>query len=110
MSMLRNVDSKFYNRIYYKNNLNAFIEESNVIDEYFGKVLGTENFLDANEPPEEMNDDLEALWSVLEDHVFYNYQDYHRYENMFEHEGRKRRRKATLTIDTDSNFRVPRCA
>lgn len=104
MSMLRNIDSKYYNRIYYKSNLNAFIEESNVIDEYFGKVLGTENFLDANEPPEEMKDDLEALWSVLEDHVFYNYQDYHRYENMFEHEGRRRRRKATLTIDTDSNF------
>lgn len=102
--MLNNIDSKHYNKIYYKNNLNKFLQDSNVMEEYFNKVLGTENFLDANEPPKEMEEDLKELWNVMEDHVFYYYQDYYRYYNMFESKGRKRRRRATLTIDTDSNF------
>lgn len=102
--MLNNIDKKYYNRIYYKNNFNKFMEESNVMERYFNKVLGLENFLDANEPPKEIEEDLNELWSVLEDHLLYNYQDFHRFENMFEENGRKRKRKATLTIDTDSNF------
>lgn len=102
--LLLKLDSNVVNYIYYKNNLIEFFKDSNVMDLLLSRLLGRHDFLDPNKPPKDMVSDLDSLWAIVRRFVFYNYQDYKRYSNM------KRKRKAVLTIDTDSNFRAPRCA
>ena len=86
------------NLIYYKNNLLEFFRDSNIISEYMMDVLGREDFLDPNKVPEDITDKMKVLWDVIHEYTFHNHQDYYRYKNM------ERKRRAVLTIDTDSNF------
>ena len=85
------------NLIYYKNNVHAFMLDSNVI-EFLKPVLGRSDFLDPNEVPEDIKDNMSTLWSIFSTYTFHNHQDYYRYKNM------ERKRRAVLTIDTDSSF------
>ena len=88
-------------KVYYKNNIMEFMDNTNVVEEYLDPCLGRLDFMNPNKPPKDMNDVLNGAWSVLGQHVFYNVQDYYRYKNMYENEGHERRRRSVLTIDTD---------
>lgn len=99
---IANIDPQRYNQIYYKNNLSAFFTESNVYDVYMKDILAVDDFLDPNEPAEELEPLLQDLWKVVSAHVFYNHQDYYRFRNMESTSWRPRERKAVLTIECQS--------
>jgi hypothetical protein len=85
-------------KIYYKNNLYKFFENK-AIAEYLNKIAGKKEFLDPNEPPEEITDELKTLWSYLQDWVLYNHLNFYRIKN-----AESKKRKTVLIVDTDSNF------
>ena len=91
-------NTEVVNLVYYKNNLLEFLQDSNVIEDFMKPVMGREDFLDPNEVPEDIKGNMEELWSIFKTYTFHNHQDYYRYKNM------ERKRRAVLTIDTDSNF------
>jgi len=92
-----NLETKL--KIYCKNNMLMFIRATNIVDLYYKKILGREDFIDPNEPPEDLVEPLEAICKIVSNWIFYNYQDFHRYEN-----AANRTRKSVLLTDTDSNF------
>lgn len=85
------------NKVYFKNNLVGLIDHTDIFENKIGKMTGREDFLDPNEPPEDMKEPLDELFSILEDWVIYNYQDYNRMYRM-----NYKKRRSVLTIDTDS--------
>ncbi|QQO92499.1 DNA polymerase catalytic subunit [Staphylococcus phage Machias] len=87
------------NRVYFKNNLYGLLDHTDIFDNKISKMTGREDFLDPNEPPEDMIPLLDELFDILEDWVIYNYQDYNRMYRM-----NYKKRRSVLTIDTDSNF------
>lgn len=99
MQYLSSLTEEQRKRIYYKNNLLEFFSDSDIIDRYLKDILGRLDFLDPNEPPADMQERLDQTWSLLQDWILYNYQDFHRFHNASE-----RKRKAVLLTDTDSNF------
>ena len=100
LNYLELIDEKDLTKIFYKNNIILFLENSDIINK-FDSVLGRLDFLDPNKPPKDMVEDLDSVWDIMRDHVFYNYQDYYRYRNMFEDEGHERKRRSVLVVDTD---------
>ena len=101
---LRNQNDKNLTKIYYKNNLIEFINDTNLYEDYMQNIVARDDFLDPNSPPKEIKDELHVVWEIIEENVFYNHSDYHRFRNMMHTEERPRKRKAVLVIDTDSNF------
>jgi len=91
---LNNCDEIYYNRFYFKNNLVEFFERTNIVDDYFGKLIDRYDFADPNEPPEDMIPIMDQIWVALNDYVFYNYQNFYRYYNCH-----NVKRKTVLTID-----------
>jgi len=94
------------NRVYYKNNLLEFIEhcylddgedKMSILDYY--EILFETEFLNPNKPSEYQLEYLNAILDVVKDYVFYNYQNFNKYDEC--HRGI---RKAILTVDTDSTF------
>lgn len=90
---------ELYIYIYYKNNLMKFFDNSNIIENYFSKIIDRRDFKDPNDPPENMMSILNDIWDILNDFIFYNYQDFYRFKRIDSGD-----RKVVLTIDTDSNF------
>ena len=88
-----------YNSIYYKNNFYEFLDDSDIVDNYFDKIIGRYDFKNPNDPPKDMIDTLDKIWNILKDYVFYNYQDFYRFKRIS-----SEKREVILTIDTDSNF------
>ena len=62
------------NRVYYKNNLYAFAELPKVLNIII-KILCElkEPFINPNEPPEYIKDDLDLLYDLLYEYVYYHY-------------------------------------
>ncbi|QQM18074.1 DNA polymerase I catalytic subunit [Staphylococcus phage MarsHill] len=87
------------NKVYFKNNLSGLIDHTDIFENKISKMTGREDFLDPNEPPEDLIPLLDELFEILKDWVIYNYQDYNRMYRM-----NYKKRRSVLTIDTDSNF------
>lgn len=86
-------------RVFYKNNLLEFLDDTDIIERYFSKVLGRTDFLDPNDVPEDILPILKDTWTILQDTVLYNYQDFNRHRN-----ASQMKRNAILLTDTDSTF------
>jgi hypothetical protein len=84
-------------RLYYKNNLNEFIKNKNILEELH--IYSKHNFSNVKNPPEEIKESLESLWDILKEFVVYN----HLYEDRLER-CMSDKRKSVLIVDTDSNF------
>jgi len=97
MSILSSLTQEQLNRIYYKNNIYEFMGNQKIAD-VFDLVIGKE-FLDPNEPPEELLPDLNRLWDYLQEWVYYDYLSFHRYQR-----AENEKRRTVLIVDTDSNF------
>lgn len=94
------------NKIYYKNNLmkffdDAYIRSDNIKEKFIDgfKEIFKGVFLNPNKPSETQEEILDSLWLIINDWIFYNYQDYHKY-----YECKNGIRNTVLTVDTDSNF------
>lgn len=70
------------NKVFFKNNLNGLIDHTDIFDNKISKLTGRDDFLDPNEPPEDMIEGLDELFDILLDWVVYNYQDYNRMYRM----------------------------
>ena len=86
------------NRLYYKNNLLEFMDNkymSNMIVEVLKRLNAP--WLDCNEVPKEIEYEMEAMWDIVGEFVFYKYQVLDRQDRLeFLH------RSITCIIDTDS--------
>lgn len=96
---LKNIDKSYFIKFYYKNNLKEFIKDNLDVTELFLKILDRKDFLDPNDPPEDMKNIMEDIWYIISDWVFYNYQNFNRTDNALNH-----KRKSVTGVDTDSNF------
>lgn len=74
-TILNRLDQEDLNRLYYKNNLIAFMDNQSMTNAliYILKSLKIP-YLDPNEVPDEVSIELETLTDILEEYVFYNYQ------------------------------------
>ncbi|WCS68275.1 hypothetical protein Goe21_01650 [Bacillus phage vB_BsuM-Goe21] len=95
--IIERMDQQTLNKIYYKNNLYEFLG-NNEISNLLGKVINKE-FLDPNDPPKDIKDSLEMLWTYIQEWVLYNHLSFYRYEN-----AENEKRQTVLVVDTDSNF------
>jgi hypothetical protein len=98
-SVLLNLDQDNLNRLYYKNNLYGFARLPKVKKLLFKIIDETDLFLDPNKPPKDNKDDLELLWSWIEEWVVYNYFAFNRIGRLTCDS-----RDTVVTIDTDSNM------
>lgn len=85
-------------KVYYKNNLYKFFENTK-IEELLLKVIGNKDFLDPNEPPEDIAEYMQTIWDYLDEWVLYKHLNFYRFRN-----ADKGKRKTVLVVDTDSNF------
>lgn len=99
-TLINRLDQEDLNRLFYKNNLFEFVDNEQVM-EYIKTMIRKlrEPFLDPNEAPKEIEDDIEEFWEMLKEYVYYGYM-YIDKMNRLEYLPRK----VALTIDTDSNI------
>jgi DNA polymerase family B len=95
--VIRGMEQSEVDRIYYKNNLYEFFENS-AVQELLGGVVD-KGFLNPEDPPEGVKEPIETLWGWLNDWVLYNHLNFYRFQNANE-----KMRKTVLVVDTDSNF------
>lgn len=74
-TMVNRLSQEDLNRIYYKNNLIAFMDNQSMTKAliYILNTLKTP-YLDPNKVPEEISVELDTLTDILREYVFYNYQ------------------------------------
>jgi tetratricopeptide (TPR) repeat protein len=92
-----NLSTEDRTKVYYKNNLYAFLENS-AIEGLLDSIIGVE-FLNVEKVPEDISEEMSTLWDVLRTFVVYNYAYEDRYDRAM-----RDKRKAVLVVDTDSNF------
>jgi DNA polymerase family B len=95
--IIKRLDQETIDRIYYKNNLYAFLENPKVT-EVLEKTIDT-SFLNPEEPTENNKEAIEKVWSWLNEWVLYNHLSFYRYADAYSW-----KRKTVLVVDTDSNF------
>lgn len=89
-----------WNRLFYKNNLYYFMDNSSMtkaIEIILMKL--NEPMLDPNHAPKEVEVEMEGLWELLKEYVFYNYQYIDRMDRV-----NIMIRKVVAAGDTDSCF------
>lgn len=109
--VIDNLDQNERDRLFYKNNLFKFLENTEVF-ELLEKICSTDLEFSVAElkVPDGVDEKtakkykrffnrVEFLWSLLNEWVFYNYPIYNRMNKIKSH-----KRKAVLLVDTDSNF------
>lgn len=74
-TMINRLDQEDINRLYYKNNLLAFMDNKSMTKALI-YILNNlkEPYLDPNKIPDEIHVELEVLTDLLREYVFYNYQ------------------------------------
>lgn len=86
------------NRIYYKNNLFDFFENSKIKNMLIDMLNSLDApFLDPNHPPKTIEDKLNFLYDLLKEYVYYQYQYIDKIERV-----ERMIRKIDLITDTDS--------
>lgn len=99
-ALLENVSQTALNRLYYKSNLNAFIQENPLIHEMIYKFsVNAPLFLNPNKPPQEGEKYLKKLTNIVLEYCQYNYPYYGRVDRLI-----NIRRNNVVVIDTDSNI------
>ena len=98
--IVNNLSDDDCHKVYFKNNLLAFFLEIPKVRELTHKLLNeTKEFINPNEPPEEIVDDLETVWGYMEEFVAYNYTLRDRIIRDKYHE-----RETVIAQDTDSTI------
>lgn len=100
-NILKHCSKQDLNRIYYKNNLEAFCKNKvirNIMNDFLTTV---DVYVDPSEKktPPELKTKLDNFWLVLEEFILYNYQIPDKVFRVL-----NRQRKRVLVIDTDSNM------
>jgi hypothetical protein len=95
--VISGLDQDTVNRIYYKNNLYRFFENTKVQEMLSATI--DKSFLNPEKPPEGIEPTVKVLWDYLEEWVLYNHLNFYRYQM-----ADKEKRKTVLVVDTDSNF------
>ncbi len=98
--ILCKLDQETINRLYYKNNLLEFISNSKIatmIDKLL-EMLNTP-FLNPNEPPEEIQDELDVFTEIVLEYVYYHHMIIDSVDRMDNME-----KKVVMISDTDSNI------
>lgn len=99
-TLVNRLEQEELNRLYYKNNLFEFVDNEQVMNLIRQMILKLkEPFLDPNEAPKEIEEDIEDFWELLKEYVYYPHM-YIDKMNRLEYLPRK----VALTIDTDSNI------
>ena len=97
-NIINQLDQTTLNRLYYKNNLYEFFENSRVKEKLIDILGKLESpFFDPNDPPETIKNELDELTSIVFEFVYYRYMiidKLERVETMI--------RQAVLITDTDS--------
>ena len=73
--ILSKLDSEDLNRIYFKNNLLEFFDVSkmsNMVIEVLKRLKSP--WMDPNEVPKEIELEMDTMWDLVEEYVFYQYQ------------------------------------
>jgi hypothetical protein len=92
-NLLDNLSYEELVKIYFKNNFLDIIDMSNVLSELLEDIGIREDFNDPNEAPEDMIDNLDKMWDILKDWVFYDHIPIDRYERSIND-----MREAVLTV------------
>ena len=86
-------------RLWYKNNLYAFMSTPTMMRLLRGVFAKTEAFRNPNAVPDNIQAEMDLIWAYTNDFVFYNHA-YTERINRLVHD----RRKSVIVIDTDSNM------
>ena len=99
-NILDKLNQEDINRLYYKNNLYAFMENSSMVNglRYMLERL-KKPFLDPNDVPEEIQVELDEFTNILKEYVYYR----HNYPDKVERAATMIRKVSVLT-DTDSSI------
>ncbi len=97
-NLLRNRSVEELTRLYYNNNLFAFLENDMLLNRLIRVFNVTTEFRNPNNVPENIQKDLEFVWDYCREFVFYNHA-YTEQINRLKHDPRSR----VILIDTDSN-------
>ena len=97
-NLLRHRSVEDLTRLYYNNNLFAFIENDMIMRRLVRIYDVTTEFRNPNNVPDNIKDDLEFIWEYCREFVFYNHA-YTEQINRLKHDPRTR----VILIDTDSN-------
>lgn len=100
-NMMANMSQEDLNRIYYKNNIYDFFNDSEAAKNAIRIILKTldKPFLDPNKPPECIKEQLDVLYDIIHEYVYYGhpYMDkLSRVKTMI--------RKISILTDTDSTM------
>lgn len=97
-NLLRHRSVEDLTRLYYNNNLFAFVENDMIMRRLVRIYDVTTEFRNPNNVPNNIKDDLEFIWEYCREFVFYNHA-YTEQINRLKHDPRTR----VILIDTDSN-------
>lgn len=97
-NLLRHRSVEDLTRLYYNNNLFAFVENDMIMRRLVRIYDVTTEFRNPNNVPDNIKDDLEFIWEYCREFVFYNHA-YTEQINRLKHDPRTR----VILIDTDSN-------
>lgn len=97
--LLSSLNQRQLNILYYKNNLYEFSKLPKIKKLLFTIVDKVNRFLDPNDIPDVIQDDLNTLWSYYSNFVVYNYFAFNRIGRLTCDP-----RDTVCTIDTDSNM------
>jgi len=97
---LDNLSQETLNKIYYKNNLNEFITDSEYVQNLLRKfVKQTSTFLNPEKPPKRTKHILKEFTNIVLEYCHYNYHYYGRVDRLINSP-----RNSVPVIDTDSNI------
>jgi hypothetical protein len=98
--ILSNLSDIDLHKLYFKNNIIAFFLQIPVVTKLTKKLINkTKSFIDPNNPPKEIIDDLQLLWEYCEEFVCNNYTIRNRVER-----DKYDKRKVIVAQDTDSTI------
>lgn len=98
--IVKNLSQEDKNRIYYKSNIYEFFRNSKKARQLLKNIVqDSHNFLNPDEPPKYIGEQLDKLRPAVLEYVHYNHPTPNRVQRLKTHT-----RKCVIVIDTDSNF------
>jgi len=99
LNYLLSLSQKDINRIYYKNNIFEFSKLRKIRNLLSYIIENIDTFKNPNKIPNNVKDDLELLWKLYKEFVFFNFSPYNRIRRLKYDE-----RKTVVGSDTDSTI------